>query len=241
MNKLSYDLHVHSCLSPCGDEDMTPANIIGMAAVKELAIIAVTDHNSCKNCPAVMSMAEQYGILAVPGMELCTMEEVHVLCLFAKLQDAMDFDAFVSTKLFKIPNNEKIFGKQEIYNTMDQCIGTEPYLLINATEIPFDQLDEIMKKFHGIYIPAHIDKNANSLLSNLGFIPPDSRFPCAEIRDVGRLPELRQSNPYLNQCNIITNSDAHTLASINEPKNFLKVRNRSIEGVLEALSIRLSL
>jgi len=214
---------------------MTPANIVGMAAVKELAIIAVTDHNSCKNCPAILTMAEQYGILAIPGMELCTMEEVHVLCLFSKLQDAMDFDAFVSTKLIKIPNNEKIFGKQEIYNTMDQCIGTEPYLIINATEIPFGQLDEIMKRFHGIYIPAHIDKNANSLLSNLGFIPPDSQFLCAEVKDLSHLQDLHKTNPYLDKCRIIANSDAHALAQIQEPIHYLPVENRSIEAVLEAL------
>lgn len=214
---------------------MTPANIVGMAAVKELEAIAVTDHNSCKNCPAVMSMAEQYGILAIPGMELCTLEEVHVLCLFAKLSDAMDFDDYVTAKLIKVPNNEQIFGKQEIYNTMDQCVGKEPYLLINATEITFDQLDDIMKVFHGVYVPAHIDKNSNSLLSNLGFVPPDARFSCVEVKDTGHLQDLLQFNPYLNKCNIITNSDAHTLASINEPANFLQVRNRSIEGVLEAI------
>lgn len=235
MIKLSYDFHIHSCLSPCGDEDMTPANIVGMAAVKELDVIAVTDHNSCKNCPAVMSMAEQYGIIAIPGMELCTLEEVHVLCLFTSLSDAMDFDDYVSSKLIKVLNNEQIFGKQQVYNAMDQCIGEEPYLLINATEISFDQLDEVMKQFHGIYIPAHIDKNSNSLLSNLGFIPPDASFQSAEVKDISHVPDLLQSNPYLNECNIITNSDAHTLASINEPVNFLHVKERSIEGVLEAL------
>ena len=78
MIPISYDLHIHSCLSPCGDEEMTPANIAGMAAVKELGVIAVTDHNSCKNCPAVMKAAKEYGVLAIPGMELTTEEEVHV-------------------------------------------------------------------------------------------------------------------------------------------------------------------
>lgn len=235
MLKLSYDFHIHSCLSPCGDEDMTPANIVGMAAVKELDAIAVTDHNSCKNCPAVISMAEQYGMIVIPGMELCTVEEVHVLCLFATLSDAMDFDAYVASKLIKIPNNKQIFGSQKIYNATDQCIGEEPYLLVNATEISFDQLDGIMKQFHGIYIPAHIDKNSNSLLSNLGFIPPDARFICAEVKDISHVPDLKQRNPYLNECKIITNSDAHTLAYMNEPINFLQVREKSIEGVLEAL------
>ena len=78
---LSYDLHIHSCLSPCGDDDMTPCNIAGMAALIGLDVIAVTDHNTCKNCPAVMDAASQYPVTVIPGMELCTIEEVHVRCV----------------------------------------------------------------------------------------------------------------------------------------------------------------
>ena len=88
MTELYYDLHIHSCLSPCGDDDMTPANIAGMAAVKGLDVIAVTDHNSCKNCPAVLAAAAEYGILAIPGMEINTSEEVHAVCLFEELKNA---------------------------------------------------------------------------------------------------------------------------------------------------------
>ena len=92
--ELSYDLHIHSCLSPCGDDDMTPGNIVGMAAIKGLDVIAVTDHNSCRNCPAVLKLAEQYGVLAIPGMELTTSEEVHAVCLFSELSAALEFDRF---------------------------------------------------------------------------------------------------------------------------------------------------
>ena len=89
MAELYYDLHIHSCLSPCGDDDMTPANIVGMSVIKGLDVIAVTDHNSCKNCPAVLTAAEEYGILAIPGMEINTSEEVHAVCLFEELKAAM--------------------------------------------------------------------------------------------------------------------------------------------------------
>lgn len=236
MHKLSYDLHIHSCLSPCGDEDMTPANIVGMAALKELDIIAVTDHNSCKNCPAVLALAEQYRIIALPGMELCTLEEIHVLCLFAELSDAMRFDEYVSSKLIKVPNNEKIFGKQEIYNAEDEKTGEEPYLLINAADIPFDVLGALMKEYHGVYIPAHMDKSSNSLLSNLGFIPPDADFATAELADPSRLDKLAVFNPYLKQCNIITNSDAHNLETINEPVYFLDCIGRNRNDIINALS-----
>ncbi|HKL99512.1 MAG TPA: PHP domain-containing protein [Mobilitalea sp.] len=235
MHKLSYDMHIHSCLSPCGDEDMTPANIVNMAMLKELEVIAVTDHNSCKNCPPVLALAEECGILAIPGMELCTMEEVHVLCLFATLKAALDFDAYVYNKLIKIPNDERVFGKQELYNEEDRCIGTEPYLLINATEISFESLGGIMKQFHGIYIPAHIDKSSNGLISNLGFIPPDSSFRCAELRHIGRKEEYIKQHPYLRNCNIITNSDAHSLELINEPINFMYSEGKSREDILKSL------
>ena len=93
--RLTYDLHIHSCLSPCGDNDMTPANIAGMAAVKGLDIIAVTDHNSCRNCAPAMKMAGEYSVIALPGMELCTEEEVLVVCLFPELYAAMEFDGLV--------------------------------------------------------------------------------------------------------------------------------------------------
>ena len=155
---------------------MTPANIVGMAALKELDLIAVTDHNSCKNCPAVLTLAEAYGLTALPGMELTTSEEVHVVCLFADLQDALAFDEYVYRHMIPFPNNEKIFGKQQIMDVDENVIGTIPNLLINATDISFDDVYELVQTYNGIMIPAHIDKNANSLLANLGFIPPDSRF-----------------------------------------------------------------
>ena len=100
MHELSYDLHLHSCLSPCGDDDMLPSNIVGMAVVKGLDVIALTDHNTSRNCPAFLELAEAYGILAIPGMELCTSEEVHVVCLFPTLEGAMDFDRYVHCLLY---------------------------------------------------------------------------------------------------------------------------------------------
>lgn len=238
MISLSYDLHLHSCLSPCGDDDMTPGNIVGMATLKELDVIALTDHNSCKNCPAFMKSAESYGIIAIPGMELCTMEEVHVVCLFPTLEAAMNFDQVVSERLVPFPNNEKVFGKQEIYNEVDEIIGFEPYLLINASNISFDQVYDLVTEYNGIMIPAHIDKKANSILSNLGFIPPDSKFNCVELKDMSKLHTLRKSNPYLENCNIITNSDAHYLEHINEPINYLYSESRQVEDILRALNSR---
>lgn len=235
MKTISYDLHIHSCLSPCGDDDMTPANIAGMAAVKGLGAIAVTDHNSCKNCPAVLHFAKEYGVLAVPGMELCTSEEVHAVCLFAELEAAMAFDDYVYGRLNRVENREELFGKQQIYNKADEICETVPYLLINSVSISFDGLWELVRSYDGVMFPAHIDKPANSLIANLGFVPPDSRFAAAEVADMGRLHELRRTNPYLNSCRMISNSDAHYLEDIKEPYLTLPVKEVSARGLVECL------
>ncbi len=237
MTELYYDLHIHSCLSPCGDDDMTPANIAGMAAVKGLDVIAVTDHNSCKNCPAVLAAAQEYGILAIPGMEINTSEEVHAVCLFEELKAAMDFDAYVYERLMAFPNKEEIFGRQLIYNKEDEICGTVPNLLINATDISFEGLWKLVRGFGGVMFPAHVDKTANSLIANLGFIPPDSKFVTAEVKDLGKLHRVRKENPYLEGCRIISDSDAHYLEDIHEPQLRLQVRERSVRGVLEVLGM----
>ncbi len=235
MPDLFYDLHIHSCLSPCGDDDMTPGNIVGMAAIKGLDVIAVTDHNSCKNCPAVMKLAEQFGVLAIPGMEINTSEEVHAVCLFPELSQAMAFDAYVYERLIPFPNKEEIFGKQQICNEDDEVVGTVPYLLINSVDISFDALWELVRGYGGVMFPAHIEKSANSLIANLGFVPPDSRFRTAELKDLKKLHEVRRNNPYLESCRIISNSDAHYLEHINEPSLTLPVRERSAQAVIETL------
>lgn len=214
---------------------MTPGNIIGMAVVKGLDVVALTDHNSCKNCPPFMKYAEEYGVIAIPGMELCTLEEVHVICLFSTLENAMDFDQYVYSKLIPVLNKENIFGKQQICDKEDMVIGSEPYLLINATNIPFDQVYDLVHKYHGIMIPAHIDKNSNSLLSNLGFIPPDSKFRCVELSNRKNKDSIQKSNPYLDKCKIITNSDAHYLEHINEPINWISSKSRVVSDILYSL------
>lgn len=235
MINLTYDLHIHSCLSPCADEDMTPANIVAMAALKQLDVIAITDHNSCKNCEAAIMAARSYDIIVIPGMEICTMEEVHALCLFPRLKDAIHFDAYVYERLPAFENEEKIFGRQLIYNESDQISGKEPKLLINAADISFEGLYQLVMGFNGVMIPAHIDKPSNSLISNLGFIPPGSQFKCVELKDMAKLHELVRTNPHLKQCRIISNSDAHYLEDINEPNLTIAAGSKAPEDILNCL------
>lgn len=235
MIPLYYDLHIHSCLSPCGDDDMTPANIAGMAAVKGLDVIALTDHNSCKNCPAILKHGEEYGITVIPGMELTTSEEVHVVCLFPALGDAMAFDGYVYEHLLPIKNREDIFGKQQIMDADDQVTGNVERLLIGATDISFDQVFGLVESYRGIAYPAHIDKSTTSLLSNLGFVPPDSSFTCAEISTFDHLHQIQKEHPYFLQCKMLSSSDAHYLENIREPDYQIYARSRAAKDILEGL------
>lgn len=152
-------------------------------------------------------------------MELCTEEEVHVVCLFPDLYAAMDFDGYVYDKMLKIPNKEKIFGEQLLYNDMDEIIGKEPYLLLCNTSIRFDEVFALTEERSGIMIPAHVDKTTNSLIANLGFIPPDSQFTCAEVKDLDKLARLLETHLYLDQCRIISNSGCSLSGTYQEPEH----------------------
>ncbi|MFR8318509.1 MAG: hypothetical protein ACLU94_10255 [Catenibacillus sp.] len=160
----------------------------------------------------------------------------------------MNFDNYVDAHLIPMPNNEEIFGHQYIYDSNDRIIGNYKNLLINATDISFDNVYELTASYQGIMIPAHIDKDSTSLLSNLGFIPPDSRFTCAEVKNIERLGGLQKVHPYLNHCRIITNSDAHYLEHIHEAiydphlpeaKDIIKALFLQAEVKLARLKIRL--
>lgn len=225
MTDLYYDLHIHSCLSPCGDNDMTPANIAGMAHIKELNVIALTDHNTCRNARAVIAAAAPYGITVIPGMELTTSEEAHVVCLFPDIEAAEAFDAYVYERLQKVENKKEIFGDQLVMNELDEVIAEEEYLLINATTISFDDVYETLKPYDALMIPAHLDKETDSVISQLGAIPPTSRFTVAEIKNPARVEEMVEAHPYLKGCRIITNSDAHYLGDIAEPVRTLSLAN----------------
>ena len=239
MIRISYDFHIHSCLSPCGDNESTPANIVGMAALIGLDAIAICDHNSCLNVPAAISAGKEYGVTILPGMELTTSEEVHVLCYFPKLENALSFNEYVDKNSLFIENNPDYFGEQLIYNENDENCGIVERLLPAASEISFDEVFDLMKEYDGLMVPAHINKSSTSMLSNLGFIPPESKFTAAEIQTVDQISMLREEYPYLNSCHILTSSDAHYLKDIHEPIHFLHVEENTPEAIISALYTKL--
>ena len=125
MNRYYYDFHIHSCLSPCADNDMTPNSIAGMAALAGLNLVALTDHNSCRNCPAFFAAAKRYGIIPIAGMELTTAEDIHMVCLFESLEDALAFGEAVDRRRIRIPNRTDIFGDQLLVDENDEVRGNE--------------------------------------------------------------------------------------------------------------------
>lgn len=219
---LYYDLHLHSCLSPCGDREMTVNNIANMAALKGLSVVALTDHNSCKNCPAFLDAARVAGIRALPGMELCTSEEIHLVCLFPHLENAMAFDDYVFRRLPAIPNRPDIFGEQLILDGQDQVIGQVEPLLISAADISITQVSGLMKDFGGAFFPAHIDKSSYSVTAVFGLIPEDCGIRAVEYShnaDGETLHQLQLLNPMLESLPAFYNSDAHYLWDIAEPEH----------------------
>ena len=127
--KYYYDLHLHSCLSPCGSEDMTPANLAAMCALAGLDIVALTDHNTCGNCAAFCRAAEERGLLALAGMELCTREEIHVVCLFPTPHHGEEFEAYVSRRLPPLSNHPAVFGHQIYMDAGDLVLGEDLSLI----------------------------------------------------------------------------------------------------------------
>ena len=230
MNKYFYDLHVHSCLSPCGDDDMTPNNIAGMASLAGHNIVALTDHNSAKNCPAFFEAAKRNGIIPIAGIELTTAEDIHLVCLFEELDAALEFDLFLDDKRFKIPNRVDIFGEQMIMNGMDEIIGTEQFLLSNATAVTVDEAAPIVNKFGGICYPAHVDREANGIIATLGIFPDDKNFLCVGFHNGDKIEEYRERYPALKTRRPLVSSDAHYLWDIRDKCYFLEIDDEPYSG-----------
>ncbi len=225
MNRYYYDLHLHSCLSPCGDDDMTPNNIAGMATLCGLNIVALTDHNTCRNCPGFFKAAKKNGIIPVAGMELTTAEEIHVVCLFEDLDAALAFDAEVENHLVKVQNRPEIFGKQNILNEDDEEIGIIDHLLINATDITIDDVPELVGRFGGICWPAHIDRPYNGIISMLGVMPDEPHFGVVELHDTDKLPQLTAEHPNLKGRMVVTGSDAHYLQDMRDKEAYFELED----------------
>ena len=230
-----YDLHLHSCLSPCGDRDMTPYNLVNMAKLLGYDIIALTDHNSCLNCPAAVEVGKKAGITVVPGMELCTAEEIHTVCLFPELENALEFSAYIRRNIPDIKNDEEIFGEQLITDSEDNVTGKEELLLTAASFISIDDATKLASDFGGTAFPAHLDRASYSVLSVLGFIYPEMGFTAAEFTHKAYLPQYEEMHPLLKNMKILRNSDAHYLENMPEASLTVDLPECSAKALINAL------
>lgn len=232
MTEYFYDLHIHSALSPCADNDMTPNNIAGMAAIKGLSVIALTDHNSAKNCPAFFDACKRQGIIAIAGMELSTAEDIHLVCLFRELDDAMRFDTEIERHLMPIANRPEIFGEQLMLDECDKTVGEFNTLLISATDLPIDEAIALAKSYGAHVHPAHIDRESNGIVAILGNIPSEYGFRVFELRERTSTERLAQTVGALGENNILVCSDAHHLWDISEAENSLLVDDAPYSSAL---------
>lgn len=229
--KVYYDLHIHTALSPCGDADMTPNNIVNMAILKGLDVIAVTDHNSCGNVRAVTAAAGER-LLVVPGMEVETAEEIHVVCYFPTVEAVEQMGKIVAAHQLPVKNKPEIFGQQLYLDAEDRICGEEEILLVNATTLDIYTLVKEVKNCGGVAVPAHIDRDSFSVLANLGTVPEDLGVSALEItqKNVARLREN-----YMEYV-ILTNSDAHYLWDIAEAEHYLDISDKNTQKILDIIT-----
>ena len=225
MSRYYYDFHIHSCLSPCGDSDMTPNNIAGMAKLNGLQIVALTDHNSVLNVPAFFEAAKRYSIIPVAGMELTTAEDIHLVCLFETVGQAMEFGEAVGKRRTLIRNRVEIFGEQLILDGNDEVTGTEEFLLSNATSITVDESVQFVESCGGVCYPAHVDREANGIIATLGTFPETPAFRFAEFNDASNIEKYREKYPVLADLPVLVSSDAHRLESMREAENCFELED----------------
>jgi len=208
LKKFRADLHMHSCLSPCSDWAMSPKKIIQKSREVGLDIIALCDHNSAENAGAAMREGNKQGLPVLPGLEICSREEVHILALFEALDPALEMQAYVYANL-PGENNSEVFGFQVVANEADEVIGENPRLLIGATRLG---LHDIVEKTHvlgGLSIASHVDRPAYGIINQLGFIPEDLNLDGLEVSSRIKLAEAAQTIPGIGNYSCVTASDAH--------------------------------
>lgn len=233
----TFDLHLHSCLTPYADETMTPRLIATECALEGYDIVALTDYNCCGNSAAFQTAAEELGILAVPGMELCLREDAHVICLFPTLEQAMAFSSLVRTKLPPVENNPAIFGRQILVDADDRVVGEETAFLVGACDIGVYEIVDLVDLFGGVVYPAHLELHAFSLLSNLGLWDPAMKFHLAEVTP-DCPADFFDTVPGLSGIRHITGCNARAVEEIPPVSQTMDLPERTAQAVINWLKAR---
>ena len=218
-----YDFHMHSCLSPCAEDEMTPNNICNMAMIKGLDIIAVTDHNSTRQLRSVSIAARNIGLKMLYGMELESSEEVHVLGLFGELEKAESMQPWIDAHMPVFPNRPDYFGNELLMDENDQVIGTEDRLLLVSLSADLNACVEAIHEHGGKAVLAHVLDRSNSVTNQLGFIPMDLAYDGLEVKTQEQRQRVLKMHPWIKDDQVMwfVDSDAHRLIDISEPENVI--------------------
>lgn len=235
MKRFRADLHVHSVLSPCGDLEMSPINIIGEAKRQKIDILAMTDHNSTLHSRLMIELGNEAGILVIPGAEVNTREEFHCLTLFEKIDNAEEFQKFLDQNLPLTRNDPTLFGEQLVVDREERILREIEPLLISALKADIYLIKDEVQRLGGIIIPAHIDRPYSSILSQLGFIPDDLNPIAVEVSARFKVGEFRLRHPELSEFQMINNSDAHTLHSLGRATTEYEMQEASFSELVLAL------
>jgi len=236
MRQFVTDLHVHSLLSPCAEVEMTPRNIVRHAATHGIDIVAITDHNACDNVAAALAAAKDTKVIILPGMEVETKEEVHMLVLFENIQQLTKWEEVVKAHMSGRLNDEKRFGAQFVVDEKDEFIRMKPELLLTSLCIGITEVCAKVKDLGGICIASHVDRPANSLLAQLGFIPGDLALAAVEVSRLTNPQDAASRFPEIGNLPIVTSSDAHRVEEfIKGPKTIFYIDKPTLPEIQQAL------
>ena len=214
---------------------MTPNNIANMAMLKGLDIVALTDHNACENFPAFAVIASTNGILPVPGMEVETVEEIHTVCLMRNYDSLMRLRDYVRDNMNDIKNRPEIFGEQIIMDENDDTVGKIDQMLITSSNISVDDLFTFVHENGGVAIPAHVDRQSYSMLTNFGFIPEEINASVIELSKDCEKKMFVKMYPELEKYRIIKSSDAHYLEHVAERTEFIELEEKTVDCLIDTL------
>ncbi len=232
MRFFTADLHLHTVLSACAELEMFPDMILERAQELGLDLLAVTDHNSAENAAAMIQAAAGSGITVLPGMEVQTREEAHILCLFDTLEQALTWQGIVYGHLPRLKNKEEVFGMQVVLDAQGQPVDKNERLLLASTDLATEEVVHRVRQLDGLCIPAHVDRPAYSIIANLGFIPPGLEIAGVEISHLVGVEEARRRFPQLARLALVGNSDAHRLKDMVRRTTFKMERGTVAEIAL---------
>ena len=230
------DLHTHTVLSPCGDLEMSARNIIDAALEKGIDILGITDHNSTLNSQLIRRMGEENGLFVLTGAEVTTREEIHCLCFLEHREELEEFQLWLEENITRIPNSPQRFGYQVVVDEEENIVDEVEYLVIMSLTKTVDEVEKKVHELNGLFIPAHVDRSVNSILSQLGFFPPGVKYDAVEITPYTEFETLSRQHPLIAGISWIRSSDSHFLHNVGKTSTGFYLNELTFSEIRMALA-----